>query len=204
MGFDLSGLNPESSTPQPTWTKGEPFVKVEGKDNHYEVDPQLKEEYDAYMKSRWEWQDATEGAYFRNNVWGWRPLWSYVCSVCYDILSDKDASAGSFNDGHKISKTKAGKIAKKLHSLIKDGKVKEYENGYKKHIASLEQVDCDLCETTGRRKEPPKTGAGDYMECNKCSGTGKVDDWAKSYPFSEDNVRQFANFCANSGGFTIC
>ena len=42
------------------------------------------------------------------------------------------------------------------------------------------------------------------MECNKCNGVGKVDDWEKSYPFSEDNVREFANFCANSGGFTIC
>ena len=30
------------------------------------------------------------------------------------------------------------------------------------------------------------------------------DDWDKSYPFSEDNVRKFANFCANSGGFRIC
>ena len=30
------------------------------------------------------------------------------------------------------------------------------------------------------------------------------DNWDKSYPFSEDNVRQFANFCANSGGFRIC
>ena len=29
------------------------------------------------------------------------------------------------------------------------------------------------------------------------------DDWDKSYPFSEDNVRKFANFCANSGGFQI-
>ena len=42
------------------------------------------------------------------------------------------------------------------------------------------------------------------MECNGCNGTGKKDDWAKSYPFSEENVRQFANFCANSGGFRIC
>ena len=30
------------------------------------------------------------------------------------------------------------------------------------------------------------------------------DNWDKSYPFSEDNVRQFANFCMNSGGFRIC
>ena len=79
----------------------------------------------------------------------------------------------------------------------------EYEEAYKKELASLDQVDCDICDATGRRAKPPETGAGD-MECNGCKGTGKTDDWAKSYPFSEDNVWQFANFCANSGGFTIC
>ena len=65
------------------------------------------------------------------------------------------------------------------------------------------EVDCDICEATGKRQEPPETGAGE-KKCNGCNGTGKQDDWAKSYPFSEDNVREFANFCANSGGFTIC
>ena len=36
--------------------------------------------------------------YFRNNVWWWRPLWDYVCNTCYDILSEKDMNAGSYND----------------------------------------------------------------------------------------------------------
>ena len=29
-------------------------------------------------------------------------------------------------------------------------------------------------------------------------------DWDKHYPFHKDNVREFANFCAKSGGFEIC
>ena len=29
-------------------------------------------------------------------------------------------------------------------------------------------------------------------------------DWKKSYTFSESNVISFADFCINSGGFTIC
>ena len=29
-------------------------------------------------------------------------------------------------------------------------------------------------------------------------------DWDRSYPFDKDNVRRFADFCANSGGFEIC
>ena len=30
------------------------------------------------------------------------------------------------------------------------------------------------------------------------------DEFAKSYPFDVDNVREFANFCIESGGFEIC
>ena len=29
------------------------------------------------------------------------------------------------------------------------------------------------------------------------------DEWAKNYPFSEDNVREFSKFCRESGGFYI-
>ena len=184
MGFDLSGMNPNFTTPEPTL-------------------PPMAERTDKDWKRYADWQEENSGVYFRNNVWWWRPLWMFVSESCSDILTDKDIEGGSWNDGHKISKTKAGKIAKKLHSMIEGGRVKEYEDGYKKDLASLEQVECDVCDATGKRQEPPKTGAGD-RECNGCNGTGKTDDWAKSYPFSEENVRQFANFCMNSGGFRIC
>ena len=184
MGFDLSGMNPNITTPQPElppWDK------------------RTAEDWERYT----DWQEKNSGVYFRNNVWWWRPLWNFVCNSCDDILTEKDIEGGSWNDGHRISRTKAGKIAKRLYHMIEDGRVEEYENGYKKQLESLEQVDCEICDATGKRKEPPSTGAGD-RECNGCNGTGKKDDWAKSYPFSEDNVREFADFCENSGGFEIC
>ena len=184
MGFDLHGMNPNLVRPAPKL-------------------PPMPERTKKDWKKYHEWEDENCGTYFRNNVWSWMPLWKFVSNSCGDILTEKDIERGNWNDGHKISKTKAGKIAKKLYSMIEDGSVKEYEDGYKKTLASLEQVDCDICDATGKRQEPPKTGAGEF-ECNGCDGTGKKDDWAKSYPFSEDNVREFANFCANSGGFTIC
>ena len=184
MGFDLSGLNPNLARPMP----GLP-PKVDRTD----------EDWETYNK----WQDENCGTYFRNNVWWWRPLWEFVTESCEVILTEKDIRHGGYNDGHKICKTKADRIAKKLFKLIKNGKVKEYEREYREELASLEQVDCDICDATGKRQKPPIAGAGDY-KCNGCKGTGKVDDWAKAYPFSEDNVRQFANFCANSGGFEIC
>ena len=184
MGFDLSGMNPNLSSPEPEL-------------------PQFKDRTDDDWGAFHKWQEENCGVYFRNNVWWWRPLWNFVTGVCDDILTEKDMEQGAWNDGHKISKTKAGKVAKRLYSLIESGRVKEYEEGYKEHLASLEQIDCDTCDATGKRQEPPKTGAGD-VECNGCEGTGKKDDWEKSYPFSEENVREFANFCLNSGGFTIC
>ena len=185
MGFNLSGVNPNLTRPMPEL-------------------PPIADMTNEHWEEHREWQKENCGVAFRNSVWGWRPLWHFVAAVCNNVLTEKDIKNGTFNDGHKISKTKAGKIAKKLHNLIKDGDVRAYESARNRHLESLDQIDCDLCEATGRRQEPPKTGAGDHMECNKCDGTGKVDDWEKSYPFSEDNVRQFANFCANSGGFTIC
>ena len=184
MGFDLSGLNPNITRPEPELP---PMVDRTSK------------QWEIYT----EWEKENCGVRFRNNVWGWKPLWNFVTAVCGDILTEKDMKSGCYNAGHKISKTKANRIAKKLHSMIEGGLVKDYEEGYKVHLDSLEQIDCKICDATGKRQEPPEIGAGD-RECNGCKGTGKRDDSEKSYPFSEDNVRQFANFCANSGGFTIC
>ena len=150
MGFDLSGMNPNMSSPEPEL-------------------PPFPERTDKDWEKYHDWQDDNCGVYFRNNVWWWRPLWNFVSSVCESILTEKDIESGSYNDGHGISKTKANRIASRLFKLIRNGDVKAYESAYRKRLNSL----------------------------NK-------DNWDKSYPFSEDNVREFANFCLNSGGFRIC
>ena len=154
MGFDLHRMNPniKNSAPKlPAW---------DAEDN--EETKKAREEY-------FEWQDNTPGVYFRNNVWFWRPLWMFVSGVCDDILTEKDIERGTFNDGHKISKTKAERIAKKLYSMLDNGQVDEYEAEFARHKEELED-----------------------------------GNWNKNYPFSKDNVRAFADFCANSGGFQIC
>jgi len=150
MGFDLSGMNPNITRPEPEL-------------------PPFPERTDKDWEKYHDWQDDNCGVYFRNNVWSWRPLWNFVSSVCESILTEKDIESGSYNDGHGISKTKANRIASRLFKLIRNGDVKAYESAYRKHQDSLHK-----------------------------------DNWDKSYPFSEDNVREFANFCLNSGGFRIC
>ena len=139
MGFDLHGMNPQSDTPQPTWEGGDPMIKV-GK-HEYAVDPQIKEEYDDYMRTKWAWQDETDGAYFRNNVWFWRPLWNFVTGCCADILTENDISSGYMNDGHRISKTKSKRIARRLRKFLSDGSVDAYETWYTRKIGELGKDD---------------------------------------------------------------
>ena len=118
MGFDLSGMNPNMSRPEPELP---PFTERTDKD------------WEKYH----DWQDDNCGVYFRNNVWWWRPLWNFVSSVCESILTEKDIESGSYNDGHGISKTKANRIASRLFKLIRNGDVKAYESAYRKHLDSL-------------------------------------------------------------------
>lgn len=40
--------------------------------------------------------------------------------------------------------------------------------------------------------------------CNACQGTGKVRPAETSYSFDESDVREFAEFLENCGGFEIC
>ena len=125
------------------------------------------EELEQYDK--WDEWRTKSGGYFRANVWFWRPLWFFVSGVCDDILTDNDIQRGEFNEGHKISKTKSEKIAKRLYSMLDNGQVEDYEREFKRERESLAD-----------------------------------GNWNRHYPFDKQVVREFADFCANCGGFEIC
>ncbi len=139
---------------------------------------------------------SEKGEYFRNNVWWWRPLASYVLDVI-DVPEKEQRYWGS-NDGQKVSARTSLKIAKVLKEKIAAGEVKKYEEEYNARLKSLPRVTCGICKGTGERNDAVVQGT-----CNGCSGNGKVKDWATSYPFSEENVKEFAEFCEESGGFEI-
>ncbi|QDP62253.1 MAG: hypothetical protein GOVbin2066_20 [Prokaryotic dsDNA virus sp.] len=91
--------------------------------------PQMTADYDK-DKEKWmkEYEikakyDQENGMYFRNNIWGWRPLWNFVCENCDDILTKEDMEMGHFNDGYRIDKDKSLKIAERLNQLLSDGTV---------------------------------------------------------------------------------
>ena len=180
MGFDLYGMKPEK-TEKPD---APDFVNDE-----------------EGTKAYFAWQENTEGAYFRNNVWYWRPLWNFICSICDDILTDNDMENGTFNDGHKICKTKAKKIAARLRKI--DGDLNDHQIGHKRFMDDMPNEDCDICDGTGKRKKAPEVGAGD-VKCNGCDGNGTKRPYETNYPFYADYVRAFGKFCEKSGGFEIC
>jgi hypothetical protein len=184
MGFDLSGIKPngEDKPDAPDWAR---------KDN--------EEQKKAYFA----WQTNTPGAYFRANVWGWRPLWEIVFHKCDDILTHEDYDNGCGNDGYVINKDKALAISKKLEKL----NISKMCEDRKKYLDSLPYEDCEVCEGTGYRNDENVQG-----NCNGCNTeftkekgvpVGKRQNWECNYPLYEELFKEFIKFCKKSGGFEI-
>lgn len=136
---------------------------------------------------------SKKGEYFRNNVWWWRPLASYVVEVC-----SLDEEGWFFNDGKEVGEDTALKIADKLDELLASGEVARYSRQYAADLKKLPLIECDLCKGAGTRNDQYVQGV-----CNGCAGTGKVKQFSTNYPFSVENVRDFSRFCRESGGFAI-
>ena len=147
-----------------------------------------------------------EGKYFRNNVWWWRPLATYVCEVAPDI-ADK-CHNWQTNDGDGLKAKDARQLADILQKEIDIGHTEAYARRYASDQEMAPDVACDLCGGTGTRKPIPHIGAGDPKAdgvlCNKCDGKGHVRPWSTEYPFSVENVQTFAIFLRGCGGFKIC
>ena len=200
MGFDLHGLKPQENTKKP-----EVLIKHQ---YGYQIEDETirKKWYNAYEK----WEKENPGVYFRNNVWWWRPLWMYVCASCEDILTEEDMSKGTWNDGHKISKTKSKKIAARLRKMLKNLEVKMYAVHAEEERQEAVQHNKEVQEKIDALNEEVKQFGSDlvpkdYPEPYK-TRWDKLQEWKKweaNYPFSVDNVREFEIFCEQSGGFSI-
>lgn len=123
---------------------------------------------------------SKKGEYFRNNVWWWRPLWDFVCVHCNDILTEKQQTGGTWNDGTKIGPKMSIRIADRLQEKINDGTATQEEKDIKKMIKEAKKHNKEL-----------KHGDPKY-------------NWDEAYPFSMENLKDFIQFCRDSGGFNIC
>ncbi len=207
MGFDVYGLNPQEHS-----SLSEDAIKFQDKDGWAMFDKMDDKDKEAYFNAQDKYREENPGYYFRNNVWWWRPLWEFVCTSCDDFLTHKDMDKGGYNDGKKISKTKSLKISKRLSKLIADGTVDMLERRstlaiekaktHNKEVRKEMDAISDVC----KRKHGKDLVPANYPEPYKTEWNDAYakEDWTSSYPFYADNVKLFATFCQQSGGFQIC
>lgn len=139
---------------------------------------------------------SEKGEYFRNNIWWWRPLATYVLTRV--TIPEHDEQQWQMNGGYEVSGSSALLIAEKLDELIAKGETATYAKEYANWQADLPLVLCYICKGAGKRLD-----AVVEAQCNACQGKGKVKNWATNYPFDIENVEEFAKFCRESGGFEI-
>ena len=199
MGFDLYGLNPKIK---------EGSVKPE-RPNWNTATETEKDEYYSALDS---FEAQNKGVYFRNNVWWWRPLAQYVIEQTKVITDQKKIDGFRYNDGVEISEEEAVQIAQQLKHLIKIGHTKKYEHVYmmtykkaelnnKKVQKELDSFQKAMDKKHGKDIAPAEYPKEDFAKWNAIYA--KMDNNG-SYPFSEKNVKEFAEFAEQSGGFQIC
>src|SRR5437870_12420686 len=94
---------------------------------------------------------SEKGEYFRNNVWWWRPLATYVLQ--HVEVPKNQAKHWEYNDGIEVKEKLAITIADTLDKLIKNGDTARYEKEYKAWQESLPDEACDVCHGTGQRDD---------------------------------------------------
>jgi hypothetical protein len=169
--------------------------------------------FDVYGKS----PKNEKGQYFRNNVWWWHPLWEYCLNTHSEITSK--VLNGHSNEGDGLDSSDAYKLGILLRQDYHSGFAKDYEQKYANYLKSLPLVSCDVCNGTGffgHKKEFVATTdqqqdvsdvsgtTGQTEVCRCCEGAGETKSFLTNYPFSAENVKEFSDFCINSGGFSIC
>ncbi len=211
MGFDVYGVNPKIVQEYPP--RYEEIMKEYGSDGWLDWTKDIPDDVkNEYFDIKSEYEEHNVGYYFRNNVWWWRPLWSFVCASCNDFLSDKDMEGGSYNDGRKIAKYKAIKIGKRLSELLADGTVDATEKDYTVRAAEANihnagvQKELDKITKECKKKHGDNLVPRDYPEPYKTQWNDAYakKSWSSDYPFNKENISNFAKFCLNSGGFEIC
>ena len=199
MGFDLYGMNPynpnKAIKPEMDWDS-QPTI----------------EETDKYFKEKSKYQEEVVGDYFRNNVWWWRPLANYVIKYT-GCVEEEDAQMWGENSGHEVDDETAKQIHNQLQVLIESGHTKKFEADYEKerlkaekHNDKVEKELKKFCKIVEKRLgktnlAPAEFPKADHDEWERIYHKRK---WNASYPFSVENVKEFAEFCRFSGGFKIC
>lgn len=139
---------------------------------------------------------AEVGGYFRESVWGWRPLADYLTTEFPEETAG--CTYWQSNDYDGLDADECGALASKLGQALEAGAVALYEKSYAEEQDNLPDHPCPYCQATGQR-----TWDDGVRTCNACRGTGRQEHPGRHYPFREETVRQFHQFLTHCGGFEI-
>jgi hypothetical protein len=101
-----------------------------------------------------------KGAYFRNNVWWWRPLWEYCESVAPELTELVEFAYS--NDGDGLDGDDSILLAKALRKSLRDGTADKYIADREAELEALPIRPCAHCQATGQRTwhiNPKATGS---------------------------------------------
>ena len=174
MGMDVYGENPKINKKREDFPVYHKYKDMDWKDKEKDFKENNKLQ-DQYHKEWADFEGANPGTYFRNNCWLWRPLWDY----CYHLEGDVNTvdwiiSEKLYEEGHHNSG--AGLDAKHAKKLGQSLLLAIHRGDTIKYQA-------------------------EYMEEQEALDK---DDFNRHYPFDIENVKEFAEFCIDSGGFKIC
>jgi hypothetical protein len=205
MGVDCYGLNPVMKE-----GSGEP---KEPKDFGTLTEKDQRAYWDAVDKYRQE----NKGVYFRNNWWFWRPMWDFVNEKCNDLIDQELYDKGHGNDGD-VDQELAIDISKRILTKEVLDEAKRKQEEYDKDAKPKQEFN-ELLSKAGKLyfDEIIKPMYPDKKNLVPADlETLDKDAYKKwealifdlqyretSYPFSWENVKEFGEFCAQSGGFEI-
>lgn len=140
---------------------------------------------------------SSVGEYFRNNVWYWRPLWDYCCTLD-ETLYERVPDAHN-NSGDGLDASGARQLAFRLEKEIASGRASEFVEAYENQRNSLEKIPCSYCS-----EDQDTSQLATQKVCHSCNVTKLVDSYSFYYSMSIENIVRFKNFLMDCGGFQIC
>ena len=152
-----------------------------------------------------------KGEYFRNNVWYWRPLAQYVLEET-KVIDEVEHEGWHYNDNQIVTEQQAEQISKQLDHLIKNGDCKKFAQEWEKRRKKIEKHNEKVEKELDKHVKDVQRRMNNSNLAPKDFPKEDHDKWEKiyrrrnsdaSYPFSIKNVEEFAEFCENSGGFSI-
>ena len=195
MGMDVYGKNPKQNVDRSMFSTLHEYESMEFRERWklLDKDEELRQ---TYWLEKDDYETVNVGHYFRNNCWWWRPLWNYCYAIADDIISEDVFESGHSNSGAGLNAEDSAVLGQRLLIEINNGNTIQYQAEYQQYLDDLSDSVCTYCKASNKRLNKMK-------DCKPCNGTGKLTNFNKHYPFDIDNVKEFAEFCIQSGGFEI-